>query len=285
MNLLINTAAAWDEAIASRNGDLLQSWNWGEFKQRHGWLVERVAATNASDHAQAQILFRQRGPLSVAYIPRGPVFGPGPGAIPDLVRQIDQVCARHRAIVLYIDPDHPLPTHAFQDNKGLALGPASIQTPRTVKVPLASDDVMLAQMRKDTRHNVSYAIRHDVTAEIAQPTAANKRTFYHLLEDTSARGGFGIHEQSYYNDFLDLFGDQAVLLFTRRDEIVTSGIIAVRTGHLARSMYSGSSSAHRGRGDAALLRFAAMQWARDAGCTHYDLGGIAPTSTTTPAPS
>lgn len=41
-------------------------------------------------------------------------------------------------------------------------------------------------------------------------------------------------------------------------------------------MYAGTSSTARGRGDAALLRFAAMRWAREHGCLRYDLGGIAP---------
>ena len=41
-------------------------------------------------------------------------------------------------------------------------------------------------------------------------------------------------------------------------------------------MYAGSSTTQRGRGDAALLRFEAMRWARDHGCTRFDLGGIAP---------
>lgn len=35
-------SARWDDAIARLDGDLLQSWRWGEFKQRHGWNVERI---------------------------------------------------------------------------------------------------------------------------------------------------------------------------------------------------------------------------------------------------
>jgi len=132
-------------------------------------------------------------------------------------------------------------------------------------------------MRKDTRYNIAHAKRNHVAVGQVPPGEAEINTFYRLLRETSKRSGFGIHSRAYYKDFLDVFGDQAVLLLARVDGVATAGRIAGRAGVEARSMYAGASHAHRSRGDAALLRFNAMQWARENGCSRYDLGGIDPT--------
>lgn len=273
--------AGWDADIARLDGDLLQSWRWGAFKQQHGWYARHVQTSGDDGEAMAQVLFRRFGPFSIAYLPRGPVMSDENSDGLDLIEGIDDMCERHRAIVLVVEPHQSLPDAWFNDRRGFVRGPANFQTSRTVKVDLLDDERLLAQMRKDTRYNITYAQRHGVTVDHATPSDAQIDVFYRLLQETSQRSGFGIHSQAYYKDFLDVFGDQAVLLFARIDGVATAGQIAARAGAEARSMYAGSSRAHRSRGDAALLQFATMQWARSQGCSRYDLGGIAPE----PAPS
>jgi len=268
--------ASWDALLGSEDGDLLQSWLWGEFKQQHGWATERVLIDNASGKAMAQILFRKRGPFTVAYMPRGPVIGQGDTVAAELLHGIDAACARRRSILLVIEPHKPLPPAWLGVIGAFAPGPASFQTSRTVKVDLVDDATLLAQMRKDTRYNITYAQRKGVSIEHVIANATNLDVFYRLLGETAERNGFGIHSRAYYEDFLACFSQQAALLFSHGQGIVTAGLIAARFGNEARSMYAGSAGAHRGRGDSALLRFAAMQWAREQGCLRYDLGGIAP---------
>lgn len=250
----------------------MQSWRWGEFKRQHGWNVERVQAGDSL----AQILLRRRGPLTIAYIPRGPVFSDDPADGPALKKAIDEVCSRRRVVTLLIDPERPLPATWTAKEGGFEIGAEAIQTPRTVKVPLLDDDALLAQMRKDTRYNIQYARRHDVIVERAEAGDASLRTFYDLLTETSDRNAFGIHDFSYYQSFMETFGDLALLMFTRVDGEVTAGLISARFGAEGRTMYAGSSHARRIRGDAGLLRFEAMRWSREHGCDRFDLGGIAP---------
>lgn len=268
--------ASWNTALERLGGDLLQSWQWGQFKQRHGWMVERIRVTAAGSEAMAQVLFRRRGPLTVAYLPRGPVFVDGDAVAQALLTALDETCARYRAVVLVVEPDDPLPRAWLDTGREFAGGPASFQTSRTVKVPLVDDAGLLAQMRRDIRYNVRHARRRGVIVEHAPMAPPELSIFYQLLQETSQRQGFGIHPRAYYEDFLRIFGDQATLLFSRVDGVVTAGLIAARFGEEGRSMYAGSSSTRRGRDDAALLWFEAMQWTRDQGCTRFDLGGIAP---------
>ena len=265
----------WDDAIERLNGDLLQSWHWGEFKRRHGWEVERIHIERPDGEAIAQLLFRRRGPFSLGYLPRGPLIEGGEMVAAKLLEEIDLTCARHRAIVLVVEPDRAIPPGWIQNGIGFVDGPESFQTSHTVKVELASDKDLLSRMRKDTRYNVLYAQRQGVEVEFASTEPSTISTFYQLLQETSERNAFGIHDRAYYEDFLHVFDDRSVLLFSRTDGVPTSALIAARSGDEGRSMYAGSSTAHRGRGDAALLRFEAMRWARDHGCVRFDLGGIA----------
>ena len=232
--------AAWDAALGSAGGDLLQSWRWGEFKQRHGWTPERVSIAGP-EPAYAQILFRKRGPFTFAYMPRGPGVGAGDHRATELLAGIDAACARRRAILLVIEPQSPLPPSWLAMAGAFAPGPAAFQTSRTVKVDLVDDATLLAQMRKDTRYNITYAQRKGVSVERVAASATNLDIFYRLLGETAERNGFGIHARAYYEDFLACFHDHAMLLFSHAQGVIT-----------------------------------AMQWARDLGCARYDLGGIAP---------
>lgn len=264
----------WDAVVQSMGGDLLQSWQWGEFKKRHGWDVKRVQVDGPHGVSMAQILLRQRAGFCLGYLPRGPIIPEGDPGV-ELLQAIDELCARERVVMLVVDPKHPLPAVWSTESRGFVSGPAPFQAAQTVCVPLASDDDLLAQMRKDTRYNIISAQRNNVIVERAVPDPANLDTFYQLLQDTSRRNGFRIHPRQYYEDFLHIFGERAKLLFSKVDGDVTAGLISARDGREARSMYAGSASASRVRGDTALLRFQAMRWARGHGCNAFDLGGIA----------
>ena len=89
----------WDKAVLSSSGHFLQSWRWGEFKSRFGWSVDRVTVAGNQGGALAQILFQARGPVSVGYVPRGPVLPDGdPMAAADLMRVVDVTSKRRRAL-------------------------------------------------------------------------------------------------------------------------------------------------------------------------------------------
>ncbi len=269
------TAEVWDEWISRLGGHLLQSWRWGEFKSAHGWTVVRVAVGPDRPAAMAQVLFRQRGPFEIAYIPRGPAHdGRSQEAMRELLRQIDEVCRRRRTLYLIVEPDRGMPFTGSIKQEGFVRGPEHIQPSRTVKVPLLDDDALLAQMHQKTRYSVRLAQRRGVMVETVEPDDGNILSFYELLLDTSARNDFGIHDQSYYSDFLRTFGRDSVLMFANVDGERAAGLIAARFGAEAIYMYGGSSSVHRAHGAAFFLQFEAMRWARLSGSTVYDLWGI-----------
>ncbi|MDP9363941.1 MAG: peptidoglycan bridge formation glycyltransferase FemA/FemB family protein [Chloroflexota bacterium] len=265
----------WDGPLVAAGGHLLQSWRWGAFKALHGWEVERVRAETHAGTAQAQVLFRRRGPVSLGYLPRGPAFAADDPALAErLFAEVDRVGRRRRAINLIVEPDRPLPFVGRYRDAGFVRGGEHIQPGRTVKVPLLEDEALLNQMHQKTRYNVRLAKRRGVVAVRAEPDEAAVATFYGLLGDTAGRNEFGIHDRRYYDDFLRLFGPDAVLLFALIEEEPVAGVIAARFGDEAVYMYGGSSTTQRAHGAGFYLQFEAMRWAREQGCARYDLWGI-----------
>jgi lipid II:glycine glycyltransferase (peptidoglycan interpeptide bridge formation enzyme) len=267
------TRETWDSAALRLGGHLLQSWRWGGFKSLHGWSVERIAVGGDVPRAMAQILFRRRGPAEIGYIPRGPIFSPDdPDALRELFAAIDRRCKERGVLYLIVEPDRPLPFEGRIKSEGFVRGPDHVQPSRTVKVPLLDDEPLLNQMRQKTRYSVRLAQRRGVLVEHADLDEVSG--FYRLLADTSSRNEFGIHSEAYYHDFVRIFGDDALVLFSTIDGERAAGLIAARFGNEAIYMYGGSSSVHRAHGAAFVIQFEAMRWAREAGSRVYDLWGI-----------
>lgn len=266
----------WDALLDELGGHLLQSWNWGEFKQRGGWSPERVGINCDDGTAMAQVLFRHKGPVSIGYIPRGPVLvGDCPALWPQLGRSIDRVARRHRAVSVIIEADCSTAIEPVCRDGRVRGGLNPIQPTRTVKVPLLDDDALLAQMHHKTRYNIRLAPRRGVRFEEMEPTADNLREFFTLLTDTAQRNQFSVHTIDYYAGVLEALGNEAALLGARTsDGYLAAALIVARFGDEAIYLYGASSTAHRANGAAVAIQFEAMKWARARGARSYDLWGI-----------
>ncbi len=226
----------------------------------------------------AQVLFRHKGPASIGYVPRGPVLSGDAAALwPALRDGIDTLARQHRAISIIFEPDTPLALTGTFFDAGVVKGPGHIQPVRTVKVPLLDDDALLAQMHQKTRYNVRLACRRGVTFQPLPATPEHVAEFYGLMQDTAQRNEFEIHSIDYYADFLDVFGDDALLMGAwSNGGSLAAMLIAAVSGDEAIYMYGASSSQHRAHGAGFALQFEAMKWARERGAKTYDLWGIPP---------
>lgn len=269
-------AETWNAWLLEHGGHLLQSWQWGEFKSHFGWTPDRVSVSTADGEAYAQVLYRQKGPLSVGYIPRGPLMTGDPDRVwPALRKAIDQSARRHRAIAVYLEPDRPTGISGTFREAGVIEGPEHFQPGRTVKIPLLDDEVILKQMHQKTRYNVRLANRRGVEIDVKRfDDAAALREFYELMQDTAQRNEFSIHSYEYYDRFLQTFKEDAYFAFATYDGFLSSVVISASFGNETVYMYGASSTEHRAHGASFLLQFEAMKWGRDKGCDWYDLWGI-----------
>jgi lipid II:glycine glycyltransferase (peptidoglycan interpeptide bridge formation enzyme) len=266
----VSERGPWDAAVKALGGSVLQSWAWGEWYRRGGAKIERVRVDSSHGTGLAQLLIWPHGP--VAYLPRGPVLS-ADGVARALFIAVDEICERYNPLTLTVEPPAPL---TGTENAGtFAPGEERWCCPsRTMVVPLLDEESLLGRMRKKTRQQVRRSERRGIRVEQAVPNAASLMTFYALLDETARRTEFDIEPLSYFESFMRLLADEAILLFARTEEGVAAGLIVTCFGHEAIAHFGASSTKLRTPGTTAYLYFEAMRLARARGCTRLDLWGL-----------
>lgn len=276
-------AEAWDRFVHSHeHGNLLQTSGWGMLKSCSGWQVRRLALTGADGIvAGAQVLLKRRFGLSVAYVPRGPLLGADSVTNRRLLRALEALSHRNRAIFLRIelnllesDPQANT-VHAELLQAGfVARDP--LQPRSSIHLNLAPDpDRLLAAMSKGHRADIRRAAREGVL--VREGTGeVDVDAFYAIMQSTSARAEFGIHSRDYYATALRTFavtGDALLLLAEWHGAIVATAMMFAdaRAGSY---LYSGSTAEGLKSGAQHAIQWQAIQWARKRGCAVYDFWGI-----------
>ena len=269
--------AAWDASLTAAGGHLLQTWAWGELKAGFGWSAQRLAAMDGDRLiAGAQVLYRRVGPVCVAYVPRGP-WGDFADAtlMWELLAGLHAQAQRRLAIFLKVEP--PLTEGAGKAellaSYGFQPSAQRVQPLSTIVVDLSADlEAIVGRFKPKWRYNVGLAARRGVTVRAGGPE--DIAAWYRLMELTGRRDRFGIHPERYYRRFFALMGTRARLLLAEYQGQLLAGIAVTAFGAQAIYMYGASGDEQRNLMPNHLLQWEAMQWAKDQGCTEYDLWGI-----------
>lgn len=291
-----NSQVTWQQTLAKLpNAHALQSWTWGQFKGRWGWtaqpLVMAVGGNHAEAIAAALVLKRPipRSPFCVLYVPKGPVLDYRDAQLREQVlSQLEQLAHRERAIFIKIDPEvvkswgvdqervSPLGSQVTQTlrRRGWVESAEQIQFRNTVEVYLDQDEeALLAAMKQKTRYNIRLAARKGVT--VREGTRDDLPMIFGMYRDTAARDGFTIRPEAYYLDGWAAMLDAGMAqpLVAEYEGRPIAAVILVRFGERAIYMYGASSNEERDRMPNYLLQWEAIRWARNAGCSIYDMWG------------
>jgi len=260
---------------------LLQSWEWGEFKERLGWKPFRIAVKqNGALVAAAQILVKSsvQGLPAFAYIPRGPIGNWLDAEVAGaLLPEIHRLASSHRAAFLRIEPplsDEPV-NHETLRRHGFKPSEHMNQPRCTIILDVDADpEALLMQMRKKTRQYIRKAAREGIA--VRQGRNEDLVAFYELMQDTSRRKRIPHRSRKYYSHLWELLSrqQQTVLLMAYHDD----RLLAVRTaycfGSHAAEFHAGSIDGAAVMNPDYLLVWEAVKWAQAQGCSTYDLWGI-----------
>lgn len=260
---------------------LLQSWGWGEFKEKSGWKVFRIAV---EDHGKiisgAQMLIK---PLvsrfaSVAYIPRGPVGNwLREEVAPKLLSEIHHVAKLHKTVFLKIEPallNNPISRESLE-KLHFSRNNLTNQPSATIIVDLDMGiDKVMQSMRKRTREYIKYSARNGVTVKVGG--LKDLPEFTRIMRMTARREGFIPRTQVYYEDEWTIFNDlnQTILFMAYYQGQLLAVHMAYRFGNHAAYFHGGSSKEFTELRPNSLLVWEAIQWAKSQGCCSYDLWGI-----------
>ena len=263
--------AEWDAFLSQfPNAHILQSAAWGELKSAYGWEVHRLVAGNSG----AQVLFRRLSyGIKFAYIPKGPI-----GEDWDSIwAEVDLLCRQAGAVFLKVEPDAwervTNGSRPMASLDGFRPSGHAIQPMRTLIVDLTGDEMsVLGRMKQKTRYNVRLAQKRGI---VVKPSS-DLETFYRLMEITSKRDHFGVHQPEYYQQTYSLFHPQGQceLLLAEYEREPVAALMVLAKGRRAWYFYGASSETHRELMPTYLIQWEAMRWARSAGCDEYDLWGV-----------
>ena len=276
---LLDNSEVWDSWVTScANGNVLQAYEWGEFKSEFGWRPLRLWACEGDTlYGGAQLLIRQLPIGKVVYVPRGPLLSSDrPEAMAKTIEAIHQVSRKQGAFFAKIEPPFANSESLAKQLSALGLRQSDELQPRsTLVVDLRPDlRTISARLNIKTRYNIGLAGRKGVT--VSEGTEADLPTFYRLLQETCWRRQFSIHSLDYYRKVwqrLEARGMAQLLLASHQSDVLAAAMIFV-FGKSAYYMYGASTSRGRNLKPAELLQWEAMKWAKSEGCLEYDLWGI-----------
>lgn len=291
----------WNEIVLSfPTPHFLQTWEWGEIKEKYGWKKDFLVWKDEAGQIQAASMLLLRcmsflhGRVSVriCYSPRGPLFM----SLDKLIQQkvlndLQTYAKKQKAVFLKIDPeivtamgmpgepDEKISEDAieFQNDlkrHGWIFSSDQIQFRNTVLLNLErTEDELLAAMKQKTRYNIRLAQKKGVQVRIADPS--DFPLLYQMYLETSVRDGFIIREQEYYLDVWNLFHehDMARAFIAEVDGEAIAGIFLFYVGKQAWYFYGMSTDKHKEKMPNYLLQWEAMRFAKARGCTVYDLWG------------
>ncbi len=275
--------ADWDRFVAAHPaGHLLQLCAWGALKARFGWADERVGLVEDGGLvAGAQVLYRRLPPGlgCLAYVPRGPLVDWADAEqTAALLAALDRAARSRSALALTVEPDLPDEPAHRERLRALGFRPSplgSVQPRRTLVVDIApAEEAILAAMKSKTRYNVRLAARRGVT--VRRGEESDLPAFYALIAATATRDGFGIHPPAYYEAAYRLLAPQGrvQLLLAEVEGQPVAAVMVFALPPRSWYFYGASGNAQREKMPTYLLQWEAMRWAREQGCTSYDLWGV-----------
>lgn len=263
----------WNAAlIAAPRSDMLQSWEWGEFREDlGGWKAYRFVLRRAGvSTAGIQILVRRVKGVPFLYAPRGPWWH-AESDLEALVGELRKLTAP-RGPFLRIDPLVPEEQASLLTRLGFRPAPQQVQPRATIVVDLSrTPDEIVAGYDRQVRYNARLAEKKGV--EVVEGGAELMGDFAGLLSATAGRKGFVERGTDYYEQFAEHFHTNARVFLARYNgAFIYAAVIAV-FGPNAYYLY-GASGGDRSVKPSELTQYKAMLWAKSRGATRYDMWGV-----------
>lgn len=273
---------SWNEYVsASPSGHFFQTWEWGELQDGLGGRPRRIAAVIGNRIVGAvQLLVFDTGTRKFAYVPRGPVADPDDDDLGRALAEAVLVASVSAGVdFVRMEPQWEFTSERSDrlEQRGWTRAKQFIMPRRTVLVDLGPPvDEIWARFRSNTRNRIRLAEKLGV--EVRAGTEADVAIFIRLAEETAERHGMRRADPLQYTLAWRHFGarDAMRLYLASGEGQDLAGLMAFVCGANATYLWGASSRSDDARrlNPNQLLHWTAMRWARDRGCSTYDLHGI-----------
>lgn len=263
---MIVDAKQWDEALAAlaKPAPLLQTWGWGAVQSRAGWDVERIELAGGT---LASVQMRKVGPAREAYVPRGPV-----PATQESLEWLVAWAKNAKVAKLTVEPEASADLEPALTELGFERTKPT-QPQHTRIVELGPPDQLLATFRHGRRYNIRAGQRRGVTVEEGQDAAELARQ----SAAVESRESINLPSRRYYELLFEhLSWCRTYVAYAPERREALAAVLVVRHAGRAYSLFAGRSGKQRELMGNDVAWWAAIRAAAEAGCTDFDLWGVAP---------
>ena len=245
----------------------------------HGFQYDRaVVRDHGAISGGAQILVQTSPIGKFAHVLRGPVaINDDPQLMRRVVRRLEEIAGERAYASIRVDlfPEQDMAYEALRE-VGFEPTLAWNRGMDSTLIPLSySQEELLSLMNKKVRYYVRRASRNGVVARFGEEASLDD--FFELHQKTASCQGFPTFPREYFAYLWNLFGKaEKVQYFVAHHD--GAPIAAVYNTIVGTRMYFGwggmrrDVEAKRMRVNH-LLHMTAADWAREHGCSHYDLSG------------
>ena len=166
-------------------------------------------------------------------------------------------------------------------NKNLYKAQSNILPTSTIYLDLQkSTDEILTSMKPKTRYNIGLAARKGV--KVRTLGIDNLEVWYKLYKETATRNNILLNDMRYFEAVLTANADSTVspakvlLLAAEHQGTPLAAMFLIISDNRASYLYGASSSENRNLMATYALQWEAISIAKAAGCTEYDMFGVAP---------
>lgn len=250
----------------------LQSWQWGEFREKMGIHVARIGkykGVTLTDGWQVTFHTIPHTPYTVGYFPKGSK----PTA--DMLRALQDIGRTYNAIYIQLEPDCQEKDTTIEVSDKFKPSHRPMFTKHTFMLDCTkTESELLSSMHSKTRYNVGLARKRGVTVqEDNSPGAYNE--YERLSDETTARQGFYAHNHTYHRTLWSLLYKAGIAhIFTavyNRQTLAAWMVFSWK--QRLYYPYGASSREHREVMAPSLLLWEIVRWAKAHGCTEFDLWG------------
>jgi len=258
----------------------LQTWEWGDFKEKEGRKVVRLGVFEKDRMISAyQVSFHSipKLPHTIGYLPRGPRI------TKEMLSALRSIARENRCIFIKLEPDRIHKTHTPEEKlinpkpkfSDLLPSPKSNFWPFTFTIDLRKqEDELLSSMHKKTRYNIKVAQKHRVQIiENNSPSGFNQ--YLDLLFATAKRQNIYFHTRSYHQKMYKILKSTGMLhiLLAKYQGKVLSAFMLFKLKDRLFYPYGASSSDHRETMASTLLMYNTILLGKKLNCKTLDLWG------------
>ena len=277
----------WNELVTKQGSNFMQSWEWGEFRQKNGIAIFRLRINFQESKKPFGVQIEKRKlSLSKSYLYlSGANFPYSLSALKLLLQQIKNIAEKEKAIFLKIEPLREIAKKKTDQLINLGFIKAkNIQPKNSLILDITRPEEELFQsFHHKHRYNIRLAQRKGIKIRAARDNK-DFEEFYQLIKKTDRRKETKSFPKKYYKELFLLSQKRAVtssepslrirFLLAFRGSQPIAGMVIIIWNRRATYLIGASDYQYRQYMAPHLLQWEAIKLAKDLGAQEYDFWGI-----------